>query len=1058
MKNNIEQYCKNIKQRFGTGISTEHSYRGDLQNLLQNLIKGINITNEPKRQKCGAPDYIIQRKEVPIGYIEAKDIGIDLDKIEKSDQLKRYKKSLDNLILTDYLEFRFIKYGEKVKTIKIVDTENNKFNILSENFESFILHINDFCSFKGQTIKSAEKLAKMMAHKARMMEEVIHKAVETEDEDNTLKEQLGAFRQILIHDLSEKQFADIYAQTIAYGLFAARLHDITLEDFSREEALFLVPKSNPFLRQLFTYVAGPDLDNRVVWIVNDLADIFRATDVKSLLADFGIATQQHDPFIHFYETFLAEYDAKLRKSRGVYYTPEPVVNFIVRAVDDILKTEFDLQQGLADTTKIEMKVEVQGVGKKIKKQIHKVQILDPATGTGTFLTEVVKQIYKKFENQKGIWSNYVENELVPRINGFEILMASYTICHLKLEMLLRETGYKPRDNNKQQRLRVFLTNSLEEAHPDTGTLFASWLSREAKEANLVKRDTPVMVVLGNPPYSVSSANNSKWIQKLMFDYKKDLNEKNINPLSDDYIKFIRYAQHFINKNGEGILAYISNNSFIDGIVHRQMRKHLLECFDKIYIIDLHGNSNKKEKAPDGSVDENVFDIQQGVSINIFIKNKTKKRNTFADISHIDRFGQRDSKYKFLTDSNIFDLKWQKIECNSPDFFFVPKDFKLKANYDSLISLKNLFKESNVGLNTEFDEFVIKETPKEAERLLEDIQELSIEDILSKYNLPTKSKNKVLNSKNDVLNNNPIITKIVYRPFDIKNTVYTGASNGLMGRPRHKIMQHMLNGANIGLITMRQYAYQVPNYCYSFVSKNIVASRLFISNKGYCSILPLYLYYENNNQQTIEDTVERIPNLNQEHIQQLAEKVDLVFTKEKEETKDTFAPIDILDYIYAVLHSPTYREKYKEFLKIDFPRIPYPKDKDIFWQLVKLGGELRQIHLLESPIVEQENTSYPNDGDNMVTRKIGKNDFEIIDKEKGLGRVWINDQQYFDRVPAIAWEFYIGGYQPAQKWLKDRKGRELSYDDISHYQKIIVALTETDRLMKEIDKIQFMDLA
>jgi type I restriction-modification system DNA methylase subunit len=408
---NLEEYCKNIKQRYRTGISTEHSYRGDLQNLLENLIKGIIVTNEPTRQKCGAPDYIIQRKEVPIGYIEAKDIGVDLNTIEKSEQLKRYKKSLDNLILTDYLEFRFIKYGKKIKTIKIVDIENNNFNILSENFESFILHINDFCSFKGQTIKSTEKLAKMMAQKARMMEDVIHKAIETECEDNTLKEQLEAFRQILIHDLSERQFADIYAQTITYGLLAARLHDTTLEGFSREEALFLVPKSNPFLRQLFTYVAGPDLDNRVVWIVNDLADIFRATDVKSLLADFGIATQQHDPFIHFYETFLAEYDAKLRRSRGVYYTPEPVVNFIIRAVDDILKTEFDLQQGLADTSKIEMKVEVQGVRKKIKKQVHKVQILDPATGTGTFLAEVVKQIYKKFENQKGIWSNYVETNL-----------------------------------------------------------------------------------------------------------------------------------------------------------------------------------------------------------------------------------------------------------------------------------------------------------------------------------------------------------------------------------------------------------------------------------------------------------------------------------------------------------------------------------------------------------------------------------------------------------------------------------------------------------------------
>ncbi|MCD4691628.1 MAG: N-6 DNA methylase [Calditrichales bacterium] len=704
MNSFLEQYCKNIKKRFKTGISTEHSYRGDLQNLLQNLIKGINVTNEPKRQKCGAPDYIIQRKEAPIGYIEAKDIGVDLNKIEKSDQLKRYKKSLDNLILTEYLEFRFFKYGEKVKTIKIAEIENGKFKILPDNFESFITNIKDFCSFKGQTIKSAEKLAKMMAQKARMMEEVIYNAVIEQDEDNTLKEQLAAFRKILIHDLSEKNFADIYAQTIAYGLFAARLHDPTLEDFSREEALFLIPKSNPFLRQLFTYVAGPDLDNRVVWIVDDLADIFMVTDVKSLLSDFGKSTQQTDPFVHFYETFLAEYDAKLRKSRGVYYTPEPVVNFIVRAVDDILKTEFNLPQGLADTGKIEIEVKEQGSPKKVKKQVHKVQILDPATGTGTFLAEVVKQIYKKFENQKGVWSNYVENELIPRLNGFEILMASYTMCHLKLEVLLRETGYKPKDKNKQQRLRVFLTNSLEESHPDTGTLFASWLSREATEANFVKKETPVMVVLGNPPYSVSSSNKGEWIRNLLADYKKDLNEKKIN-IDDDYIKFIRYGQYFIEKNGEGILAYISNNSFLDGITHRQMRKYLLETFKKIFILDLHGFAKLKEIGLIAKSDENVFDIQQGVCINLFIKKGKKRYGELADIYYNEVYGKREEKYKYLLENDIVKIKWNSLKPTEPYFFYTLKDFSEEERYNKGFIINSSFKSSTSGVKTVRDNII-----------------------------------------------------------------------------------------------------------------------------------------------------------------------------------------------------------------------------------------------------------------------------------------------------------------------------------------------------------------
>jgi predicted helicase len=384
------------------------------------------------------------------------------------------------------------------------------------------------------------------------------------------------------------------------------------------------------LRKLFQYIAGYDLDDRIVWIVDSLADIFRATDVRALLTHFGKATRQTDPIIHFYETFLAEYDPKLRKSRGVWYTPEPVVDFIVRAVDDILKTDFNLPLGLADHSKTTIQVEmpvIKGSGKnratrmeKVDKEIHKVQILDPATGTGTFLAATIKHIHQKFKGQQGLWSQYVEDHLIPRINGFEILMASYAMAHLKLDLLLKETGYQPA---KQPRLNIYLTNSLEESHPDTGTLFASWLARESNEANHIKRDTPVMVVMGNPPYSVSSSNKGEWIQNLLADYKKDLNEKNIQPLSDDYIKFIRYGQHYIEKNGEGILAYISNNSFIDGLIHRQMRKHLLETFDKIYIFDLHGNSKKKETAVDGGKDENVFDIMQGVSINIFVKLKNK---------------------------------------------------------------------------------------------------------------------------------------------------------------------------------------------------------------------------------------------------------------------------------------------------------------------------------------------------------------------------------------------------------------------------------------------------
>lgn len=1040
----INEYLKQVKSRFSTGISTEHSYRADLQNLLNEMVKGITITNEPKRQKCGAPDYIIQKKEVPLGYIEAKDIGVDLNKIEKSDQMKRYLSSLDNLILTDYLEFRFYNYGQKVKEIKIASIENGKIKALTDFFDSFSTHILDFCEFKGQTIKSAQKLAKMMAQKARMMKEVLFNAVKEEDENNTLRDQLKAFRQILIHDLDEKTFSDIYAQTITYGLFAARLHDETLEDFSRQEARGLIPKSNPFLRNLFDYISGAQLDDRVVWIVDDLADILRAADLKSILADFGKTTGQNDPFLHFYETFLAEYDPKLRKSRGVYYTPEPVVNFIVRAVDDILEKEFNLPQGLADISKVKIKKIVEGavVSKGKNKgtdifeevEVHKVQILDPATGTGTFLSETIKQIYQKFKGQEGLWSSYVEDHLIPRINGFEILMAPYTMCHLKIEMLLRETGYKPKDEKNQKRLKVFLTNSLEEAHPNTGTLFASWLSKEATEANHVKRDTPVMVVMGNPPYAnFGQMNQGEWIHSLIADYKKNLNEKKIN-LDDDYIKFIRYGQYFIEKNGEGILAYISNNSFIDGVTHRQMRKDLLETFDKIYILNLHGSAMKNEVAPDGSKDENVFDIQQGVSINLFIK--TNKKEKMGEVFYTDFYGIRYEKYESLLRNSIKTVSWKKLDYREPYYFFVPKDFSLYDIYQKYFSINELFQKVNCGIETDRDSLFVDFDKNVLSKRIQILLSDNIpSSFISEYRVIDSGSYKITQKIRGLKYDSKYISPIQYRPFDYRFTYYDPK---IISRPAQKVMPSILKGS-IALLSCRQQStFDFQHILVTNTLSEVCTISLQTKEKTY--VFPLYTYLDSSEQTTIDNKNSRFSNLNFEIVNKIAENLKLKFTFEKIENKNTFAPIDIFDYIYAILHSPRYRKKYKEFLKIDFPRIPYPENKETFWHLVKLGGELRTIHLLDNPIVEKYITSYPISGSNIVEKP----------EYKG-GKVFINKKQYFDNVPEIAWNFYIGGYQPAQKWLKYRKGKDLSVEDIFHYQKIIVALTETDRIMKEIDK-------
>lgn len=943
------------------------------------------------------------------------------------------------------MQFQFYKEGNLIESVSIAHISNGSIQALPQHFERFQALVQNFASVVSQSIKSPTKLAGMMAGKARLMAQVIYDALEQDDKaqaNSELQSQREAFKSILIHDIDNAQFADIYAQTIAYGLFAARYHDPTLPTFSREEAATLIPKSNPFLRKLFQTVATYSLDDnvgqRLLWIVEELVQVFLATDVAKIMQSFGKSTRQQDPIVHFYETFLAEYDPKLRKARGVWYTPEPVVNFIVRAVDDILKTKFNLPQGLADTSKITREIESiepGSKGKPVKKQktFHRVQILDPATGTGTFLAKTVEHIYlNNFANMQGMWPAYVKEHLIPRLNGFELLMTSYAMAHLKLDMLLTQTGYQAENNN--ERFHIYLTNSLEEHHPDTGTLFASWLSSEANEANHIKRDAPVMVVIGNPPYSVSSSNKSDWIQDLLKDYKKDLNERNIQPLSDDYIKFIRFGQHFIDKNGEGVLAYISNNSFIDGLIHRQMRKDLLESFDEIYILDLHGNAKKKETSPDGSKDENVFDIMQGVSINLFVKTGKKAKDALGKVFHYELYGKREAKYDALNAGNLKTLPWQNIAFKAPEYLFIKKDSKVEQRYKQGFSVADLFPIKSNGVTTHRDHFVIDMDIQTLSQRIQRFYDLTVNDaeIRNEMDLKDNADFEVAKARRLKTFDASAIKTVTYRPFD-NQAIYYDAN--LIDRTRQNVMRHMLAGDNLGFITIVQS--QAANLDYFdcvFVTQNISDKNFF--RRGSPDLFPLYTY-PGSTQLLTEAT--RTPNLNMQIVCKVAQGLGLTFTPEKTNEANAFAPIDLLDYIYAVLHSPSYRETYKEFLKNDFPRVPYPNNAETFWQLVALGGELRKTHLLETSATSK--VSYPAAGNHIVD-KLRYED----------NKVYINETQYFDHVPQLAWKFYIGGYKPAQKWLKDRKGKALTIEDIQHYQKIIHALCETDRLMQLVDAV------
>jgi predicted helicase len=1015
----LSQYIETINQRFRLGNSTEHTFRGDLQHLLESLVTDIRATNEPKRQSCGAPDYIITRGEISVGFIEAKDIGDkDLEGKKKTgnqEQFDRYKTGLPNLIITDYIDFHFYRDGIFTTKISIGHIENGTIKPLEGNFEQFTQLFKNFCETISQTIKSPTRLAEMMAGKARLMADIIEKSLNDDDENgniSNLKKQMLSFQKMLISDIDNKSFSDLYSQTIAYGLFAARYHDPTLETFSREESIRLIPKSNPFLRKLFKDIADEDLDTRLVWIIDELVKVFLASDVALIMKDFGKSTKQEDPVVHFYETFLGAYNPSLRKSRGVWYTPQPVVSFIIRSVDEILKKEFDLLEGLADSSKKKIKVNYQG--KTIEKEVHRVQILDPATGTATFISETIKHIHKKYEGMQGIWSQYVERDLLPRLNGFELLMASYAMAHLKLDMLLTETGYVP---TREQRIRVFLTNSLEEPHPDSGTLWGNLLSEESDQSNEIKRDTPVMCIIGNPPYSGESSNKGEWIMRLMEDYKKEpggvqkLQERNPKWINDDYVKFLRYGQHYIEKNGQGILAFINPHGFLDNPTFRGMRWNLLKTYDKIYTIDLHGNSNKQEKSPDGSVDVNVFDIQQGVSVNLFIKTGKKKPNELGKVFNYNLYGKRESKYDFLSENSLNSIEFNELEVSSPDYVFVSRDIKKQKIYETGFSTSNLFTLNSIGIVTSKDEILINNSKEEL-----------IKNVSEYYSIEP---------------NPSFIHKISYRPFDVKYIYYDVK---IIERGREKVMQHFLKGENLGFVTARSNKSETCDHF--FISKNLMETKCG-ERTTQSAIFPLYLYNDENGQQTLLKSSERTPNLNLEIIKQISDKLGLTFTNEKESQNNTFSPIDILDYIYSILHSPSYREKYKEFLKIDFPRVPYPTNKETFWKLVQLGSEIRKIHLLESSIVDTPISNYPITGDNVV-RKIKYEN----------GNVYINETQYFENVPELGWNFLIGGYQPAQKWLKDRKDKELQIDDIRHYLKIIVALTETYRLMREIDKIEF----
>jgi predicted helicase len=1021
----LKKYLSNLFKTYQKGDAREESYYKHLDDFITEYSEShrkrkIDVTILPKKTEAGNPDFRIwDGKQKIIGYIEAKDLGKNLDEIEDSEQLKRYLSTFPNVILTNYTEFRLYRNGKEMDRVSIARPFIiKKLSAIPplENVDKLSELLERFLDFSLPKTFTAKTLAVELAKRTRFLkDEIVIEELKSGTE--AIHGFYEAFKEYLIAGISREEFADLYSQTITYGLFAARLR--SNGEFNRKLAFTFIPKSIGILRDIFKYISLEDIPLQMEIIIDDIAEVLACADAKKLLDQYYHEGKGSDPVLHFYETFLSEYDPATREKRGVYYTPEPVISFIVRSLHQILKDKFNMSDGLASKN---------------------VTLLDPAGGTLGFIYQAIELAVKEFidKNGKGTLNNFLKERILQNYYSFELMMAPYAIGHMKISFLLEELGYKMKDD---ERVKYYLTNTLEMKELQESKFPGmSSLSHESHEAGKVKQDTPILVVLGNPPYSGISSNKGEWITDQIETYKyvdgEHFKEKK-HWLQDDYVKFIRFAQWKIDQSGKGVIGFITNHSYLDNPTFRGMRQSLMKSFDEIYILDLHGNSLKKEKAPDGTKDENVFDIQQGVAITFFVKNKKEGNKS---IFHKELFGLRETKYDWLNNHSIKNIKWDKLKPNSPHYFLIPRDEKYISTYNKFISIQEIFPINVTGIVTARDSFVIDIDKDVLKRRIEEFRSLLISDtsLKERYKLKDTRGWKFKSARKELAkdeNWSVYFSKILYRPFDIRHIYYT---EKMVDWGRQEVMRNMLE-KNISLCFMRQVSSSGP-YSQILVSEQMVDNRTFFSSKGIIQQAPLYIYPERKEKRKnpliqimmFEAEVEykaRQPNIKPE-----------LFDKLKSNFKKEVTPEEIFYYIYAVLYSNTYRTKYAEFLKIDFPRIPFTKNYKLFIQLGKLGKQLADLHLLNSKELDKKIVVFSINGNN----KVEKLKYED-------GRVWINKDQYFDGVKEDVWQYQIGGYQVCEKWLKDRIGRTLDLEETQIYFKIVTALSKTIKIQTEIDK-------
>ncbi|ENO0169167.1 DNA methyltransferase [Campylobacter jejuni] len=1046
----LKAYLENIKD-----ISTndkEHTHRTALQNLLQAIKDNqdkqnkISIKQEPNNDKegRGAPDFLITKDFLTLGYIENKRVNANLDNIITSDQILKYTKLSPNIILTDYLRFILLSLNDKneiiiCKEVKICSLDEIKSVIKNQSLlDTKTQELNELFSIFFSKIPNPINSALDFANHLSLRTRILKDELLLSSKNETLLSLFNTFKETLYKELSYEEFCDSFAQTLTYSLFLAKLNNDTAKEIDLNNAKKFIPKSFPLIRSMSGFLddSFENLEN-IKWLLEEIINIINHIDITSIIKELNktgekdlfnhptILSTHKDPYLHFYETFLASYDPKLREVRGVYYTPAPVVIFIINAIDEALKQDFNHKKGLSEALD------------------KNITLLDFATGTGTFLLEAFRKALEPISKNS---VNYNPKVLIDKFCGFEFLIAPYTIAHLKISQSFKEEFNSPL--NDDESLKIALTNtlyskSISKEQNDQNTLFTLIdLTKEFKKAQKIKEEQ-ILIITGNPPYSGASSNKGlyedeikisyglepskanlnneqkKWISsyfkekskqntstfKAIYEKHKLENEKNPKVMLDDYVKFIRFAQSKIDSQESGIFAFISNNSFLDNPTFRGMRYSLMQSFDKIYILNLHGDTRKKEKAPDGSKDDNVFDIMQGVSINIFIKQNSKAKNT--NIYYHDLYGKRKDKYEFLYENDLNSIKWTLVKNNEPFYLFLPQNNDLLEEYNKGISVKDIFMLSSVGIASSKDAILISTNNKKLEQQV--------------YNFYNEFDKKY-------------IKEIAYKPFDTQKIYYDIKK---VERPRIDIMEHFLGYENIGLIYDR--GTNLKEISNLFISSKVIDKHLVGAN-SYVS--PLYLYPTTRSKKFLK---KENPNFNEENFTSKIENFKESFRTFIDELyKEKFSPEDILGYIYAVLFHKIYREKYLDFFKIDFPKIPFTKDKNTFKNLSKLGLKLVNLHLLKNDELDF------NVGEALF-KDIKNKNFKIqkIKYNKDVKELFINESLYFNKVSPEIYEFKIGGYAVLDKYLKSHKEEDI---DHKYFTLIIQTLDETLKIQDEISKI------